>query len=85
MESIHSELALLGSKNKCAETDYVFSFISEVCDGTVSLRKKNIIFVQDSLQQMLYSLYKIKVLKSLTTTFRGSIKAVFHLKQSNLR
>ena len=37
MESIYSELALFGSKNECAKTDYVFSFISEVCAGTVSL------------------------------------------------
>ena len=37
MESIYTELALYGSKNECARTDDVFSPISEVCDGTVSL------------------------------------------------
>ena len=37
MESIYTELALYGSKNECARTDNVFSPISEVCDGTVSL------------------------------------------------
>ena len=36
MESIFTELALYGSKNECARTAYVFSPISEVCDGTVS-------------------------------------------------
>ena len=37
MESIYTELALYGSKNECARTDNVFSPISEVRDGTVSL------------------------------------------------
>ena len=37
MVSIYTELALYGSKNKCARTDIVFLPISEVCDGTVSL------------------------------------------------
>ena len=37
MESIYIELALYGSKNEYAKTDNVFSPISEVCDGTVSL------------------------------------------------
>ena len=36
MRSIYSELALYGSKNKCARTDIVFVPISEVCNGTVS-------------------------------------------------
>ena len=40
MESIYTELALYGSKNECARTDNVFSPISEVCDGTVSLVKE---------------------------------------------
>ena len=40
MESIYPELALHGSKNECAKTDNVFSLISEVCDGTVSLTNK---------------------------------------------
>ena len=40
MESIYTELALYGSKHKCARTDTVFLTISEVCDGTVSLEKK---------------------------------------------
>ena len=39
MESIYTELALNGSKDECARTDIVFSTISEVCDGTVSLIK----------------------------------------------
>ena len=37
MEIIFTELALYGSNNECARTDNVFSPISEVCDGTVSL------------------------------------------------
>ena len=37
MESIHTKLALYGSKNECARTDNVFSPISEVCIGKVSL------------------------------------------------
>ena len=40
MESIFTELALYGSKTECARTDIVFSPISEVCNGTVSLWKK---------------------------------------------
>jgi hypothetical protein len=39
MKSIYTELALYGSKNECARTDTVFLPISEVCDGTVSLRQ----------------------------------------------
>ena len=39
MESICSELALFGSENECAKTDNVFSLISEVFDGTVSLNE----------------------------------------------
>ena len=39
MESIYTELALHGRKNVCARTNNVFSPISEVCDGTVSLTK----------------------------------------------
>ena len=37
MESIHTNLALYGSKNEFAMTDNVVFPISEVCDGTVSL------------------------------------------------
>ena len=37
MESLYPELALCGTKNKCARTDTVFSPISEVSEGTVSL------------------------------------------------
>ena len=37
MESICAELALYGRKKEYARTDNVFSPISEVCDGTVSL------------------------------------------------
>ena len=39
MESIYIELALYGSQIECARADNVFSPISEVCDGTVSLLK----------------------------------------------
>ena len=37
MESINTELAFYGSKNKYARNDTVFLPISEVCDVTVSL------------------------------------------------
>ena len=37
MESIYNELALNGSLNECARTGNVFSHISEVSNGTVSL------------------------------------------------
>ena len=37
MESIYPELALCGRKNECAKYDTVFSSISEVSEGTVSL------------------------------------------------
>ena len=37
MGSIVTKLALYGNKNECARTDNVFSPISEVCNGTVSL------------------------------------------------
>ena len=39
MESIYTELAFYGSKNKCARTDNVYVSITEVCDGMVSLIK----------------------------------------------
>ena len=39
---MYTELALYGSKNECASTDNVFSPISEVCDGTVSLRNAKV-------------------------------------------
>ena len=42
MESIYTELALYESKNWCSRTDNVLFLISEFCDGTVSLVKKNI-------------------------------------------
>ena len=38
MDSINTKLALYGSKNECARTNTVFLYISEVCNGTVSLR-----------------------------------------------
>ena len=38
MESVYTKLALYGSKNECARTDNFFSPISEVCNGTVSLK-----------------------------------------------
>ena len=37
MEIIYTNLALYRRRKKCARTDNVFSPISEVCDGTVSL------------------------------------------------
>ena len=37
MENIYAELAFDDSTNECARTETVFSSISEVCDGTVSL------------------------------------------------
>ena len=37
MEIIFTEVALYESKNECARNDNVFSPISEVCDGMVSL------------------------------------------------
>ena len=40
MESIHTNLALYGSKDVCARTDTVFLPISEACNGTVSLMTK---------------------------------------------
>ena len=39
MESVYTKLALFGTKKECARTDNVFSPISEVCNGTVSLAK----------------------------------------------
>ena len=41
MESIYTESALYGSNNECARTDFVFSPISEVCEGKVSHAIKN--------------------------------------------
>ena len=38
MESIYTELSLYGSKNECTRTDNVFFPISEVCNGTASLK-----------------------------------------------
>ena len=37
MESTYTKLAHYGSKNECGRTDNVFSPISEICNGTVSL------------------------------------------------
>ena len=42
MKSIYTELALYGSNNECARTENVFSPISEVCDGTVSLTESTL-------------------------------------------
>ena len=50
MENIFSKLALYGSKNECARTDNVFSPISEVCDGTVSLAFNMLISIDDLKQ-----------------------------------
>ena len=46
MESIYTELALYGSRNECTKTDNVFSPISEVCDGTVSLVVVNTMYAR---------------------------------------
>ena len=40
MESIYIEEALYDSKNECPRTDTFFLPISEVYNGTISLRKK---------------------------------------------
>ena len=45
MESIYTELALYGSKNECARNDTVFLPVSEVCDGTVSLKELTVVTV----------------------------------------
>ena len=39
MKSIYTELALYGTKNEGAKTEKVLFPISEVCDGTVSLKR----------------------------------------------
>ena len=39
MKSVCPKLALCGGINVCARTDTVFFLISEVSDGTVSLKK----------------------------------------------
>ena len=39
MESIYTDLALYVSKIECARTDNVVFPISEICKGTVSLKK----------------------------------------------
>ena len=41
MESRYTKLALYGSKDLCAKSDTIFFPISEVCNGTVSLTKKD--------------------------------------------
>ena len=38
MKNIYTDLALYGRKNECVRNDAVFLPISQVCDGTVSLR-----------------------------------------------
>ena len=45
MESIHTQLALYGSKNKCTMTDTVILPISEVCNGTVPLTPKELLLL----------------------------------------
>ena len=46
MESIFTKFALYESKNECVRTDNLFSPISEVCDGTVSLNKYSWVVVE---------------------------------------
>ena len=62
MESIYTELALYGSKNECARTDTVFLPLSEVCDGTVSLKAIPKLNVTDLCE---YTANKSTVLKRL--------------------
>ena len=52
MESTYSELALYASKNLSLRSDNVFSPISEVCKGTVSLK----IFATNSLEKICFCL-----------------------------
>ena len=42
MESIYTEFALHGSNNECARTDNIFFLISEICNGTVSLKRNDL-------------------------------------------
>ena len=56
MESIYTDFALYGSKNECARIDNVFSPISEVCDGTVSLVDGFPISVQGYIFSLLQNL-----------------------------
>ena len=58
MESIYTELALYGSKNECVRTDNVFSPMSEVCDGTVSLTTCNML--ERCLKTGLHEIYQEK-------------------------
>ena len=51
MESIYTELALDGSENECARTDNDFSTISEVGNGTVSLRRSSILQILRRLKK----------------------------------
>ena len=60
MESIYTELALYGSRNECARTDTVLLPISEVFDGTVSLKKFSNIIIN-----MYYSYVNIFTLSRL--------------------
>ena len=41
MESVYTELAHYGSTHECARTDNAFLPISEVCNGTVSLKNRD--------------------------------------------
>ena len=52
MESIYTDLALYGRKNKGARTDNVFSPIFEVCDGTVSLMPHIVLGLLQSLESI---------------------------------
>ena len=57
MDSICTELALYGTKNECARTDNVFSPISEVCNGTVSLKRYHVLFPLILFQQGVVSFF----------------------------
>ena len=60
MKSIYTELALYLSKNKCAMTDNVFSPISEVCNGTVSLNSHIFFWQNKFLKSLIVFFYSWK-------------------------
>ena len=76
MKSIHPELALYGGKIECARTDNAFFPISEVYDGTASLR-----YYESKLQQNIWcpypyqQSYEVTVLHWTTAsvTFKGNL------------
>ena len=55
MESLYTGLVLYGSQNECARTDTVFLPLSEVCDGTVSLKLFLTNFKKCAFSEMKYN------------------------------